>query len=219
MIKIEDKLQTGEPLEQVATQSVSADSSGEINHAAVEERPLGVAVNLAEMVLRIDAVETTLNSLVESVQILTRQQEIMQNSMRQLSGRVTEAASSLQVPRIRDLYSKLLLLYDLVEPPPAGLPPESVDLCKKLSIQIEQFLAVEGVERIATEDAIFDCNLHKPMNYVEVADLNQDNRVVFTYRHGFHSESSVLRPAEVDIGRFQSQRSQPDSGLPTVDIL
>jgi molecular chaperone GrpE (heat shock protein) len=148
---------------------------------------------------RLKSLERTVASLEEVVRIVTRQQDVVHASLRQLSDRVTDAANSLGAPRVRELYLRLLLLYDLVEPPPVHLSVDAKDICEAVSGQIEQFLAVTGFQRIPTDGEAFDRDRHKPVQVVPAKDSNSAGRVLSTIRNGFCSEQAVLRPAEVVI--------------------
>lgn len=161
--------------------------------------------DLKKIIIRFESIEKSLLSLNQVVERLVKQQEIMQNSMRQLGNRVTDAATALGAPRIRELYMRLLLIYDLVEPAPLHLSEESVSLCKLIATQIEQFLEVNGIYRIQTEKSLFDPIQHKPVKIISDVDPSKDGCVVSTVRNGFRSERAVLRPAEVVIVRIDQK--------------
>lgn len=145
------------------------------------------------------------------IEVLVKQQEIIQGGLRQLGSRVSDAASSLGAPRLRETFMRILMLYDLTEPAPAHLSAESVGLCRLLSGQIEQFLAVQGIEQIPTDGLRFDPSLHKPVKIMAIDDPAKEATILNTLRHGFRSESGVLRPAEVAIGRFTAKNGTATS--------
>lgn len=154
-----------------------------------------------KMLLRLQLFQGTMAELCEAVGRLQREQEIMQKSLRQLGSRVSEAATSLGAPRIKALYLRLLLLYDLVEPPPSHLSPEGADYCRLLANQIEQFLEVNGIQAIETAGAAFDPIFHKPIKMVPLTDPQMDGVILGQERQGFRTEQGVLRPAEVVVAK------------------
>jgi molecular chaperone GrpE (heat shock protein) len=154
-----------------------------------------------KMLLRLQFFQGTLAELCEAVGRLQREQEIMQKSLRQLGSRVSEAATSLGAPRIKALYLRLLLLYDLVEPPPSHLSPEGADYCRLLASQIEQFLEVNGIQAIETTGAVFDPIFHKPIKMVPFTDPQMDGVILGQERKGFRTEHGALRPAEVVVAK------------------
>ncbi len=150
------------------------------------------------LILRLQSLENSMSDLQHTIEGLVKQQEIMQTCVRQLSTRITEAAGSLSAPRIRELYERLLRLYDLVEPPPAHLQhQESISICRLIATQIEQFLEVNGFRQIETDGLTFDPRFHKPVKVVAGEEPGMDGRIVSTVRHGFKSDHTPLRPAEV----------------------
>jgi molecular chaperone GrpE len=151
---------------------------------------------------RLGAVEATLGELTANIRELSQHLVIVQSSLQRLSEKVTTAAETLSAPRIRDLFNRLLLIYDLIEPAPANLPADQHPFYRMLAEQIEQLLAVNGLERIAADGMRFDPAIHKPFAFVEQDDPDLADRVVETTRHGFRNERAVLRPAEVRIARF-----------------
>jgi molecular chaperone GrpE (heat shock protein) len=176
-----------DPIEESGTGAAPTESA-----AIADEAPS--LTDLHEVIHVVEAVR-------DEVRALARQQELLQATVRQLSSRVSDAAASLGAPRVRELYHRLLLLYDLVDPPQDGLPQETVTLCRLIAKQIEQFLEVNGIERIVTDGQSFDPTIHKPVEFVADATLTSDTRVIATRRWGFRSASAVLRPAEVVIAR------------------
>jgi len=177
----------------------------------LEEISPPLADQLDDVILGLRHLEEMVTSLHESIGTLVKQQEIMQSSLRQLGTRVSDAASSLGAPRIRELYMRLLLLYDLVEPPPAHLSEESTSLCKMIATQIEQFLEANGIQRIETDGKVFDPNLHKPVKAISEADPSLTGRIVSTVRNGFRADYGVLRPAEVVIASAAEESSDLDN--------
>jgi len=177
---------------------------------------------LSSINAKLDRIESSISDLRQATESLARLQEIMQKGMRQIDLRIADVATSLTAPRIRELYLRLLLLYDLLEPTPAHLGQESAALCKLVAGQIEQFLEVNGFSRIETDGRVFDPRLHRPINVVPVDDPTQDSRILSTVCNGFQSATTVLRPASVIIGslghdpktenhRPQGERSGIDS--------
>lgn len=188
------------------------------NEEVAPEAPLSVqpssepAVShdmIQRIVSSIEDIQASVSELKQTTASLLQEQKIMQHGMRQIGARIREAATSLSAPRIRSLYDRLLLMYDLLEPPPAHLSPESTSLCKLISAQVEQFLAVNGFAKIAADGATFDPTLHKPEEVIDVQDAGMDSRVLATKRNGFKSENAVLRPAYVTIARFVAPPAQP----------
>ena len=143
--------------------------------------------------------------LKQQANTLTKQVEIMQKSMRTVDRSIADAATSLGAPRVRELYMRLLMMYDLVSPPPANLGTEALSICKMLAGQIEQFLEVNGFRRIPTDGSVFDPALHKPLKKVVVADVSMDGRIISTIQMGFQSEHAILRPASVEVGCFSTE--------------
>lgn len=161
---------------------------------------------------RLGAIESSLQSLTGVVGELSHNLAIVQSSLQRLAGTVSGAAESLGAPRVRELYLRLLLLYDLVEPPPSDLPQDTVRFYRTLADQIEQFLAVNGVERIQSDGAVYDSKVHKQVGYIDDPDPANAGFVASTRRYGFQTERAVLRPSEVKIARLPAQ---PSTGIST----
>jgi molecular chaperone GrpE (heat shock protein) len=155
-------------------------------------------------------IEESVTELTDAVASLSRQQEMMQNGIRQLGSRVSDAATSLGAPRVSGLLLRLLLLYDIVDPPAAHLGEEAASVCRVMAGQIEQLLAVNGFFCMETDGAVFDPVEHKPVKVVSVKDPGMDGRILSTVRKGFRSEHGVLRPAEVVLVRAPKKAIQSE---------
>jgi len=176
------------------------------------ERTDAIERLLESICSRLQLVEERLTAVQAQIEVLVKQHEIAQGGLRQLGSKVSDAATSLGAPRVRETFMRVLMLYDLIEPAPAHLSPESSDLCRLLSEQIEQFLAVQGIERIQTDGLRFDPTLHKPVKIVSIDDPAKEATVLNTLRNGFRSEFGVLRPAEVTMGRCPPKCSPGNKG-------
>jgi len=182
---------------------LTAEAAGE-THAAPSETPAEAGpAAWASIAGRIEALEQAANGLAETVAGLARSQAIMQGAMRQLAVKVGEAATSLAPPRIYSLYMRLLMLYDMVSPPPAGFSEDAQRLAAILANQIEEFLAGSGFERIRADGEPFDPAIHRSVDFVTAEDPTQAGRVVAIRRNGFRSGAQVLRPAEVTLARAE----------------
>jgi len=170
---------------------------------AADEEVLSQDDTLIGLAARMDAVQQSLDSLAQKVESLTKSQEIIQGGMRMLRNSVADAASSLGSPRLRELYLRLLLMYDLVEPPPAHLDAAAAEICRRIATQIDQVLAVNDFTRISIEDGVFDARVHKAVKLDPVDDPESDGRVLAIVQHGFRSPQGILRPASVILGRLR----------------
>jgi molecular chaperone GrpE (heat shock protein) len=180
--------------------------------------PPSAAAGTGEVEARLDSIDRRIEAFADTLTTLVRQQELIQGAVRQLGSRVTEAATSLSAPRVRELYGRLVLLYDLVAPTPAHLSPDAAEVCQVVATQIEQFLEVTGFQRIPTDGAPFNRDLHKPVRVVRAENPEVGGRIVATVRNGFCSELGVLRPAEVvlavaESATLQAQTSDQASAL------
>jgi molecular chaperone GrpE (heat shock protein) len=164
----------------------------------------------AEMV----SLREEMTSIHRALEDLQMQLEVVQNSLRQLAMRVTDVASSLGAPRIRELYMRLLYLYDLVEPPPTHLSEDAVCFCGLVATQIEQFLEVNGVHKIETNGAVFNPQLHKPIGVVTDESAGNIGHVLSTKRNGFRTDLAVLRIAEVVVARGSTPKADVGASPP-----
>lgn len=80
---------------------------------------------------------------------------------------------------------------------------------RSIQVCINQFLDIlrtEGVERISTEDAMFDPHV---MEAVSVED-GEEGKVLEEVRAGFMLHDRLLRPAQVVVGGVQSKESDEE---------
>jgi molecular chaperone GrpE (heat shock protein) len=172
------------------------------------------AATTENIYLELRAMQASFDTLNQQIHALARNQEILQSAVRQLVTRVADAASSLAAPRMRELYLRLLMIYDLVNPVPAQLSEDAACVCNMIAVQIEQFLAVNGFERISSDDVVFDPKQHKLGKIELVDDPELDGRILTSLQHGFCSQQSVLRPATVVMGRVRERLRDSATEVP-----
>ena len=172
------------------------------------EPPAEQREDLIAVLVRIDAALDDLRArtarLEEAVEGASRQIGFVPPQVRQLGSRIDSLTVSISEPRLRQALLGLVGIYDLVEQMEAG-PARGV-----LCTQLRQVLEENGLDEIPVEGA-FDPQLHRALASVPVDDPALDGRVLSVVRPGFRSGRSVLRYAEVSVGRW-SPPGSPAAG-------
>ncbi len=131
--------------------------------------------------------------------------------MRRLDGKIDGLAASVSEPRLRLALLSLLGIYDLVEPMGRVMAQDEAGqlrLCEVLRTQLRQALEENGLTEIPAAGA-FDPQFHRALQSVPVHDPARDGHVVAVVRPGFCSGCSVLRYAEVSVGRYVPPEGPP----------
>lgn len=162
----------------------------------------GVAAQLAEIALRLDALEAGMGKAGEQLSFLPGQ-------IRNLGNRVDAVAVSVSESRLRALLLDLVGLYDLVDQLlRAGeqVEPETASRhlhnYRMLRTQILQVLEVNGLSRIATEGA-FKPEVHRAVDRRPCPRQQEAGQIVTVVRPGFRTALQVLRYAEVVVSHYQ----------------
>jgi molecular chaperone GrpE len=73
--------------------------------------------------------------------------------------------------------------------------------------QLRTVLENEGVIQYGTTGDTFDPNLHESMENVPVADEKENGKIVRVLQSGYKMHDSILRPARVHTGHFETMRT------------
>jgi len=186
--------------------------------AGVGDRLDGVGDRLDGMGERLDGVGDGLQSLEDRLGALAQQQELLTGQVRQMRIAVSDAATSLSAPRVRDFLNTLLQLHDLLDQSLSGAGREGTGSSLEGDLQVVhgqvlQALRLNDLEEIPT-DGPFDPTIHRAMQAVAPQDDQQLGQIVRVARKGFRSPSGVLRYAEVVVtsDAAASAPSGPDEG-------
>lgn len=95
----------------------------------------------------------------------------------------------------KDLLISLLPIFDSLHEAVLHLKDEGLSLVFK---QLMKVLKDNGVRKIETKGKRFDPNI---MEAVEVVESKQDNLVVREVRQGYYLHDTLLRPAQVVVGK------------------
>lgn len=192
--------------------------------AAEPEPPAGQREECAAVLARIEASLNDLRArtarLEESVEGASRQIGFLPPQVRQLGSRIDGLTASISEPRLRQALLGLLGIYDLVEQ--MEIPRSDGDAGRPsardiLRTQLRQILEENGLDEIPAEGT-FDPQLHRALQSVPVDDPARDGHVLEVVRPGFRSGRSVLRYAEVSVGRWSPPESPPaGDGAPGSD--
>jgi hypothetical protein len=189
---------------------------GEEVEAGVVEFPRAVQATLDNLNERIDqigesfvSVQTRLAGLESALELVAKQVSFLPPQMRMLSSKVTDLTYSISEPRYREVLLSLLGIYDLVDQLLRTLPAEEDENAAQqrrnyevLATQLRQVLEMNGLFDIKT-DGPFDPNVHRALQCVPCDDPAQHDHIVDVVRRGFRTERSILRYAEVVVGRWE----------------
>lgn len=74
-------------------------------------------------------------------------------------------------------------------------------------------LEAQGLERVQSEDAPFDPNVHEAVDVVPVTEPAKENQVVEEVLPGYLLKGRLLRPARVRVGKLtESPSMKPETG-------
>ena len=85
---------------------------------------------------------------------------------------------------------------------------EAAALKEGVGIVRNQFISVlehNGIRRMSSEKARFDPRLHEAVAAVPVPAREDDERVVGIVKEGYLINDEILRPAQVAVGKYQSE--------------
>jgi molecular chaperone GrpE len=179
------------------------------------EPPAEHGEDLAAVLVRIEEALADLRArtarLEEVVEGASRQIGFVPPQVRQLGSRIDGLVASISEPRLRQALLGLIGIFDLVEQMETAL--EDGDSGRPwargvLRRQLRQILEANGLDEIPAEGA-FDPQLHRALESVPVDDPARDGHVLAVVRPGFRSGRSVLRYAEVSVGRWSPPESPP----------
>lgn len=161
---------------------------------------------------------SNLESLAEKT---AKQVSFLPQSVRDLRNRIDGLTTSISETRFRGLLSDLLGIFDLVD----QLLLSSRDIehyssedhrrnYEVLRTQLRQVLEANGLSEIST-DGFFDPKIHRAKGSIPCDDPGKVNRILKVYRPGFRTEESILRFAEVAVGKLElvKMTKKPDEIL------
>lgn len=96
----------------------------------------------------------------------------------------------------------------------AGTQPDLETLKKGVELNLELFrskLRQAGVEPLEHLGEPFDPREAEAMTVVDVEDPGQDHRVIQVLERGYRLGETILRPAKVTVGRYQSPEEGSES--------
>lgn len=157
----------------------------------------------------IEALQARLANLEAVADSTARQVSFLPPQLRSLSSKVEGIAFAIGESRYRAVLLGLLGIYDLVDQALRTLPPVPGDdaaaerrhTYQVLRTQLGQILAANGLAEIPADGA-FDPTLHRALRTVPCDDPAQTNRIVEIVRPGFRTEQTILRYAEVIVGKY-----------------
>jgi molecular chaperone GrpE len=189
-----------------------------VENLTVESLPETPALNEVGM----DGLQESLSSIRErldqveaSLEQLSQQASFLPGQIRLLAGKVEGMATSLSEPRYRSVLHGLLGIYDLLDQILRTLPAQDVEPqdhqrnYEVLRTQLRQILEANGLMEIPAAGA-FDPELHRALKRVPTPNPSQAGQVLEVVRPGFRTEQAILRFAEVTVGAYQPQPSEPE---------
>jgi molecular chaperone GrpE (heat shock protein) len=180
--------------------------------ALPEDVPESASAQESQLLLaRLGELEQSVAGLAAQVSLLAERVDPLPRQIRQVGSKVDDITESIGQPRLRDLLSSLLLLYDLACQMERAAEPASAAGYRVLCDQIMQMLAVNGITLIPAEGR-FDPALHKVVDHLACASPEEDGQIASVYRAGFRTERAVLRYAEVIVRRYFPQESDDVTG-------
>ncbi|MCD4786506.1 MAG: nucleotide exchange factor GrpE [Candidatus Eremiobacteraeota bacterium] len=150
---------------------------------------------------------SNLESLAEKT---ANQVSYLPPNVRMLGKKIDGLTTSISETRYRGLLLDLLGIFDLID----QLLLSSRDTehyssedhrrnYEILRTQIRQILDVNELSEIST-DGFFDPKIHRAKGSIPCDDPGKVNRILKVYRPGFRTEESILRFAEVAIGKLET---------------
>ena len=178
--------------------------------------PLSMERRLSEMRDILQLNEDRLGRLESTIQDLSKQTNFLPPKLRGLGKKVDELSTSVGDARMRSLLADVAGLGDLAEGALRVLSDDEGDKLTGAEVQryfnamatrVEQILEANDLLEIPT-DIAFDPTLHNAIDVQPVEDEELDGCIIDVVRRGYRSEHSVLRFAEVTVGRFEGQAQE-----------
>ena len=198
-----------------------AAGAAEAEASAVEAAPPAAAPptdvaklheELGELRQLIVATQERLAAIEETVGGTAKQVSLLPAQLRMLGGKIENLSTSISEPRYREVLLRLLGVYDLVDQVLRTLPAGSDASTdgdrhnyEVLRAQLRQILEANGLSEIPAT-GLFDPEVHRALQSVPVEDPAQANCVLDVVRPGFRTEQSILRYAEVRVGRYEAPK-------------
>jgi molecular chaperone GrpE (heat shock protein) len=199
---------------------LALEADGELSRRTVRSDPPsdGVVVqlsterSLSEMRDILQLNEDRLGRLEATIQDLAKQTNFLPPKLRGLGKKVDELSTSVGDARLRSLLADVVGLGDLAEGALRAYPQDDTELhgaearrfFDALSTRVGQILEAYDLQEIPT-DAEFDPTVHNAIDVKPVTDEALDGQIIDVVRRGYRSEHSVLRYAEVTVGRHEEQ--------------
>jgi molecular chaperone GrpE (heat shock protein) len=172
---------------------------------------LAVEQSLNEMRDILSLNEDRLGRLEITLQSLNKQTNFLPPKLRGLGKKVDELTTSVGEARTRGLLVDIVGMGDLVEGALRSMTvvanespaqAETRRYFEAMATRVEQILESHDIQEIPT-DSEFDPTVHNAIEIQAVDDPDMDGQIVDVLRRGFRSEHSVLRYAEVTVGKYQ----------------
>lgn len=170
----------------------------------------GIEMGVAEIRSQMEVLGDRVSEIEVGLGAAAKQVSFLPPQVRMLAGKVDGLATAISEPQYRALLLSLLGVYDLIDQilrTPGSDVVDSPDThCRNYEVlrtQLRQILHLNGLSLIPTEGA-FNAELHRAVERVIVTDPADANRVLEVVRPGFHTETTVLRFAEVRVGYYTS---------------
>ncbi len=177
--------------------------------AAVADDDTGTGLRQMHDLLQLN--EDRLGRLETTLESLSKQTNFLPPKLRGLGKKVDELSTTLGDARIRSLLSDVVGLADLAEGALRAFDDEEASVSaaevrryfKAMATRVGQILESNDLQEIPT-DTEFDPTIHNAIDVTPVADESLDGRILDVVRRGYRSEHSVLRYAEVTVGRLDA---------------
>ncbi len=173
------------------------------------QSPLAAERSLAEMRGLLQLNEDRLGRLEITLEGVAKQSSFIPPKLRGLGKKVDELSTSMGDARLRSVLGDVVGLGDLVEGALRAFPEENGEIPRveglryfqAMLTRVGQILDTYDLSQIPT-DIDFDPNIHNAIDVEPVSDEELDGKIIETVRPGYRSEHSVLRYAEVTVGRY-----------------
>jgi molecular chaperone GrpE len=126
--------------------------------------------------------------------------QVQKRSVEELHKQLEIANERLTAAVLAPLLRQVVLVIDRIER--ADDTAADGGLVESVHQELLEILARQGAVRMECVGSPFDPNHHHATGTVEVGDPAEDGVVVTTSRAGYLLSDRVLRPAEVEVGRF-----------------
>jgi len=196
---------------------VRAARSDDEDDSLARRLQLAVEQSLNEMRDILSLNEDRLGRLETTLQSLNKQTNFLPPKLRGLGKKVDELTTSVGEARTRSLLVDIVGMGDLVEGALRSMPaPEAEDAAalsetrryfEAMATRIDQILESHDLQEIPT-DSEFDPTVHNAIEIAPIDDADMDGQIVDVVRRGFRSEHSVLRYAEVTVGKYQQTEDE-----------